>query len=252
MGSFAVLVQRMSSGSGAWESVFLLVCMFAGYLLWSKGMSQKGKKIPGGVIPLVISGLTLVFALLIRDVIYLHIAISLCAITLYRMIKSAKTKKTEAKESDLYPQYWTAVTIFYVIYSVAMLIAMEIILHQNYEFKDDGVLLYILVCTFSLIISLIITSLYFMPYFTALKNLHPSKRIIYLLNLFTGWTVVGWGAVLAWAFIIPKSKSPDRRKKRDSRKKSTPDEILKYKKLLEAGAITEEEYQRKKKELLGL
>lgn len=34
--------------------------------------------------------------------------------------------------------------------------------------------------------------------------------------------------------------------------KSAPDEIMKYKNLLDAGAITEEEYESKKKELLGL
>ena len=42
---------------------------------------------------------------------------------------------------------------------------------------------------------------YFIPLVIALVNNHPHKVGVALLNLLTGWTVLGWWAALAWAVL---------------------------------------------------
>lgn len=41
--------------------------------------------------------------------------------------------------------------------------------------------------------------LYFLPSYEAARRNHPSLMAIILVNLFLGWTFVGWVAVMAWA-----------------------------------------------------
>lgn len=40
---------------------------------------------------------------------------------------------------------------------------------------------------------------YFVPSAVALAVAHPQIVAIFVLNLFTGWTFVGWVAALVWA-----------------------------------------------------
>ena len=239
----------VNPNSGKTDSLFALVCIFLIYLLWSKGMSKKGKPIPGTILALVISGLILVYALVFGNVIFLHIAISLCAITVYRMIRFSKVSQNTNALISYYPLYWTAFTTIYVIYSTALLIAIEFLLYENYEFRSNGMLLYTLVCIFSLIISFVITSLYFLPYLTAQRQNHIKLRTIYLLNIFTGWTVIGWITIMIWLC------TPSRTKIRRHNNQQEANEKLKYKQLLDelldSGAISQEEYQRRIGELLN-
>lgn len=46
---------------------------------------------------------------------------------------------------------------------------------------------------------LVVAVLYFIPYGVAHSRNHPSRTGIGLLNLFFGWTVIGWFAALIWA-----------------------------------------------------
>jgi branched-subunit amino acid transport protein AzlD len=39
---------------------------------------------------------------------------------------------------------------------------------------------------------------YFLPYDIAKKNQHPQQRAIFTLNLFLGWSLLGWVAALVW------------------------------------------------------
>jgi len=51
------------------------------------------------------------------------------------------------------------------------------------------------------IILSIVVALYFAPTFVAMGRGHSQTLPIGLLNLFLGWTVLGWVVALVWAFI---------------------------------------------------
>ena len=46
--------------------------------------------------------------------------------------------------------------------------------------------------------------IYFVPVLVAANNNHPAAVSIFLLNLFLGWTVLGWVAALVWAAMPVK------------------------------------------------
>jgi cytochrome c biogenesis protein CcdA len=43
-------------------------------------------------------------------------------------------------------------------------------------------------------------ALYFIPTIVAARRQHKNGRAIMVLNIFTGWTFIGWVAALVWAF----------------------------------------------------
>ena len=49
---------------------------------------------------------------------------------------------------------------------------------------------------------------YFLPLVIALVNNHPHKIGVILVNVLTGWTVLGWWAALAWAVMPLTGKRP--------------------------------------------
>ena len=53
-----------------------------------------------------------------------------------------------------------------------------------------------------LIISLSL-AVYFIPAIVALERLHHNRGAIFVLNLFLGWTLLGWVAALVWACMNP-------------------------------------------------
>ena len=50
-------------------------------------------------------------------------------------------------------------------------------------------------------------ALYVSPWLVALKRSHPKAAAIGVLNLFAGWTVIGWVGALTWAYTV-KSEKP--------------------------------------------
>jgi len=46
---------------------------------------------------------------------------------------------------------------------------------------------------------LIVIAIYFIPTFVANSNQKDNTTAIFLLNLFLGWTLVGWVIALVWA-----------------------------------------------------
>ncbi|MBT3304870.1 MAG: superinfection immunity protein [Alphaproteobacteria bacterium] len=44
--------------------------------------------------------------------------------------------------------------------------------------------------------------IYFIPWVCAVLREHPQKVAIFILNLFLGWTFLGWVVALIWAFIV--------------------------------------------------
>lgn len=51
-----------------------------------------------------------------------------------------------------------------------------------------------------LIVLLIVGAIYFLPSIVASARGHLSTGSIVVINLFLGWTVLGWVLSLAWAF----------------------------------------------------
>ena len=61
-----------------------------------------------------------------------------------------------------------------------------------------------------LIVLIIIPLLfYFIPTMIALQRSHHQTMAIVLLNVFTGWTFVGWIAALVWAATAVKRRNAD-------------------------------------------
>ncbi len=57
---------------------------------------------------------------------------------------------------------------------------------QNFTILELGLIALVLV-------------VYFLPSFIALLRQHKNKLAIFLLNLFLGWTVLGWVSSLVWS-----------------------------------------------------
>lgn len=51
----------------------------------------------------------------------------------------------------------------------------------------------------AIILLLIVLAIYFIPTFVANSNQKENTTAIFLLNLFLGWTFVGWVIALVWA-----------------------------------------------------
>ncbi|HUY17912.1 MAG TPA: superinfection immunity protein [Candidatus Binataceae bacterium] len=45
--------------------------------------------------------------------------------------------------------------------------------------------------------------IYFAPTAAAISWQHPAFDSIFIVNLFTGWTIIGWGAAFVWAWRSP-------------------------------------------------
>lgn len=51
----------------------------------------------------------------------------------------------------------------------------------------------------STVVILLILGIYFLPGIIASGRQHPNSIAIFLLNLFLGWTFLGWFAALIWS-----------------------------------------------------
>ena len=98
---------------------------------------------------------------------------------------------------------------------------------------------------------------YFLPSFVASDGRHPSAGGVFVLNLFLGWTLVGWVVALAWASsrpapvtVIerPAAASEPRWAKQGS---SLSGEIQQLATLKERGVLSEAEFETAKARLLA-
>lgn len=93
---------------------------------------------------------------------------------------------------------------------------------------------------------LLAIALYFLPTIIAVKKGHMSTTAIFLLNLLLGWTFLGWVVTLVWSFsspthvIVNNIASP-----------SAADEIQKLASLRKQGLLTDDEFNIKKRQILG-
>ena len=49
-------------------------------------------------------------------------------------------------------------------------------------------------------------AIYLLPAIVALNRVHPNGMPIFIVNLFFGWTLLGWVICLAWAFSAAGGK----------------------------------------------
>lgn len=89
-------------------------------------------------------------------------------------------------------------------------------------------------------------ALYFLPGFLAMGKRNDTA--IWLLNLFLGWTVIGWIGALVWAATDepPQPKIVNQINSTTSRTQ----ELERLKKLLDDGAISQTEYNSEKERIL--
>lgn len=88
-------------------------------------------------------------------------------------------------------------------------------------------------------------AIYFLPTIVASNRSHASTGAIFVLNLLLGWTLLGWVAALVWSFA-----NPVRVVVNDQAQRSAAFEIQRLADLKERGLLTEDEFTRKKEELL--
>ena len=90
---------------------------------------------------------------------------------------------------------------------------------------------------------------YFLPTFIASKRNHPSGNGIGLLNIFLGWTGIGWLAALIWSVsaIQQTSANPEPSQRPDDKYA----QLERLAALRDKGAISDQEFQIEKAKLLG-
>ena len=112
-----------------------------------------------------------------------------------------------------------------------------------------------------IIFLILVFILYFLPTVFATIRSHSSSGGIFALNLFLGWTLIGWVVALAWSLKSDPDKSTkiiaQALKKNNNDKKaseisnSTAEEISKLSQLKDKGILTEEEFQSAKSRALN-
>ena len=101
-------------------------------------------------------------------------------------------------------------------------------------------------------------ALYFLPAIVAGMNRHRQRTAIFILNLLLGWTAVGWVVALVWAFMRPEhpvpvvvnNQAPSPQLTRAPQEQAS--ELEHFARLRDNGVLTEEEFQLKKRAILGL
>ncbi len=96
---------------------------------------------------------------------------------------------------------------------------------------------------------------YFLPTIIADNRKHPNTTAIGVFNFFLGWTFLGWVLALVWSLGNTKPKetivvnSPENETVKET--EDNLDQLLKLKKLLDEGVISQEEFDLKKQKLLN-
>jgi len=112
----------------------------------------------------------------------------------------------------------------------------------------------------------LIIYIYFLPYNTAKSNNHPNTDLIFILNIFAGYTIIGWLLLLIWAHkvgtVTSSVNAPQRSefelntapsdiKRVRIENLSVADELQKLHELKEKGVITQNEFSTAKERLIG-
>lgn len=85
--------------------------------------------------------------------------------------------------------------------------------------------------------------IYIIPIFVALKRKHPQKFPIACLDIFLGWTVLGWIICLVWALSDTKLEK--------NNKSNKYEDLERLQRLKDNGTISEEEFEKEKQKILN-
>jgi hypothetical protein len=96
-----------------------------------------------------------------------------------------------------------------------------------------------------LLIILLGVIIYFIPAINAYSKKKANASAVLTLNLFLGWTLIGWIVALVWS-----STEDGKPQIVVTSHRSSVEELEKLVVLKEKGVLTEEEFQAKKKKLL--
>lgn len=88
-------------------------------------------------------------------------------------------------------------------------------------------------------------------YFASQRE-HPNATAIGVFNFFLGWTFIGWVVALVWSLGNTKAKRVTVENMNQNKAEDNLDKLLKLKKLLDEGVISQEEFDLKKQKLLNL
>jgi hypothetical protein len=94
----------------------------------------------------------------------------------------------------------------------------------------------------------LIVAVYLLPSIVASGREHRDVTSLTIVNIFFGWTLLGWGICLAWAFKSGVEKTTEKDSLKDSDDKYI--KLEKLSNLLEKKAITEEEFIKEKSKIL--
>lgn len=98
------------------------------------------------------------------------------------------------------------------------------------------------------------TALYLLPFLISVVRGHHNKASIFFLNLFLGWTFIGWIAALIWSVSAIKSQTPAQHKEILVTRPDREDPYSKLEKLAELrdrGHLTAQEFEAEKSKVLG-
>ena len=94
--------------------------------------------------------------------------------------------------------------------------------------------------------------LYFLPAVIARKK--PNASSVFVINLFLGWTLIGWVVALAMAVADPKPsvivQTPSPSPTSQPQNRSVSDRLAELERLRESGVVSQEEYEAKRQDLV--
>ena len=95
--------------------------------------------------------------------------------------------------------------------------------------------------------------IYFLPTICAYSRGHQNKDPVFILNLFLGWTLLGWVVSLAWAFTAVQSSDDDDDEEEsdgDDNTKTKVEQLSELNALYQSGAINDDEFAMMKSEII--
>lgn len=101
----------------------------------------------------------------------------------------------------------------------------------------------------SLLFGIVVFALYFLPTIVGWK--HKNINSISMLNLFLGWTFIGWVIAIVWAVSNHKKYLSHNKNDNQYSNINKTKELQSLRQLLNDGTLTEEEFLIQKKILLN-
>jgi len=180
--------------------------------------------------------------------IVLLVFIPLCVVEFYFQPKQRKKIK-----EGLIPPYHLLYRVVHIVVAVLVVfLCIVSVIISSVERVSEGVSVIstVLIALLGVVlgsamyigVALALTDLGFLPYLIAHSRGHRNQNAILIMTFLGSWTIVLWIAALIWAFTNPAPVM--------AQQVSIADELKKYKKLLDEGVITQEEFEKKKKSLL--